>query len=320
MLKKIIIGSVILLILIAVSGFLILPAVLKPTLAKKLAENLNRKVSIEDIDINPFIISAKIKGFVIRDMEDRETFASVGELYINLQAAESLLKRAFVVEEISINKPYVMIIRQSGQKYNFSDLIKDQDVKEKEDVKKEEVKKDAFNFFVGNIQVGGGRIDLVDSPKKKQHALTDISFALPFLSNMKKTANIFVNPCFSANINGTPLVLEGRSKPFAGTLETTFDIDLKGIDIPYYMEYMPKEIAIKIPSGSLDVKASLSYLQSRDKTFVMKVSGTVGLNNFSITDEKNIPLLRFQQLTVNVAESRFLEQSVHLSSVSLNSP
>ncbi|MDP3283882.1 MAG: AsmA family protein, partial [Desulfobacterales bacterium] len=172
MLKKIIIGVVVFFILIAVLGFFILPAVIKPTLTKKLAENLHRKVSIEDIDINPFIISAKIKELVIRDPQDQETFASIGELYINLQAAESVLKSALVVEEIRIDKPYVKIIRQTGEQYNFSDLIKNDGVKEKEDTKKE-----PLNFFIGNIQVEGGRIDVVDSPKNKQHALTDISFA-----------------------------------------------------------------------------------------------------------------------------------------------
>ncbi|MBU2621786.1 MAG: hypothetical protein KKD92_05665, partial [Proteobacteria bacterium] len=93
MLKKIIIGALVFFILYAVLGFFILPVVLKPTLMEKLSENLHRKVSIEDIDINPFIISAKVKGLIIRDQQDRGTFASIGELYINLQAAESVLKR-----------------------------------------------------------------------------------------------------------------------------------------------------------------------------------------------------------------------------------
>ncbi|MDP3282818.1 MAG: DUF748 domain-containing protein, partial [Desulfobacterales bacterium] len=312
MLKKILIGAFVFFILIAVSGFFILPAVLKPTLTKKLSENLHRKVSIEDIDINPFIISAKVKGLVIMDQQGQETFASIGELYINLQAAESVLKRALVVEELSIDKPYAKIIHQSGEQYNFSDLIKNDGVKE-------DAKKEPFNFFVGNIQVGGGRIDFVDSPKNKQHTLTDIAFALPFLSSMKKSANVFVKPFFKANINGTPFVLEGRSKPFAGTLETIFDIDLKRIDIPYYIEYLPKEIEIKITSGKLDVQANLSYIQSLDKAPVFIISGMVGLSNLDITDAKNLPLLRLPNLTIKIAESRVMERSIHLSSIDIDS-
>lgn len=246
-------------------------------------------------------------------MQDRDIFASIRELYINLQAAESVLKRTLVVEEIKIDKPYVKIIRQTEQQYNFSDLIKNDGVKD-------DTKKELFSFFTGNIQVAGGRIDVVDSPKNKQHTLTDIAFAPPFLSNMKKNADIFVKPYFKANINGTPFVLEGRSKPFAGTLETTFDIDLKGIDIPYYIGYLPKEIEIRIPSGTLDVQANLSYAQSRDKTPVLKVSGMVGLSNLNITDAKNLPLLRLPQLTINIAESQFMERSVHLSGINLSSP
>ncbi|MBU3946750.1 MAG: DUF748 domain-containing protein [Proteobacteria bacterium] len=310
--KKIIIGTLVFIIVYTIFGFLILPAVLRSVLTKNLSENLHRTVSIKEIKTNPYIISARIKGLAIKDQQNQKTFASVSELYVNIQI-ESLLKRALVIEEISISKPYVNITRKTQQLYNFSDLIK-------EDGKKADTKKEPFRFFIGNIQVSDGRIDFMDSPKNKQHEVKDIAFALPFLSNMKKTADTFVQPYFRANINGAPFVLEGRSKPFARSLETIFNINLKRIDIPHYMEYLPKEIEVRIPSGTIDLQADLSYVQSQDKPPVIHVSGILELNNLAVNDTKGLPLVRLSELAVKITDIQLPERNAHLSAINLISP
>ncbi len=312
MTKKIIIGTLVFFVVYTIFGFLILPSVLKSILRKNLTESLHRTVTIGEIKTNPYIISAKIKSLVIKDQQTQKIFASISELYCNLQI-ESLLRRALVIEEISITKPYINIMRETPQSYNFSDLIQ-------EDRKKADTKKEPFRFFIGNIQVSDGRIDFMDSPKNKQHKVTDIDLALPFLSNMQKNIEAFVKPFFRANINGTPLVLEGRSKPFARSLETIFNINLKRIDIPYYIEYLPKEIGIRILSGTLDLQADLSYVQSQDKPPVLHASGVLGLNNLAVYDTKNLSLVRFSEFTFKIADIQLPEKSAHLSDINLSSP
>lgn len=44
------------------------------------------------------------------------------------------------------------------------------------------------------------------------------------------------------------------------------------------------------------------------------------MSNLYITDAKNLPLVRLQQLTISIAESQFLERSVHLSGINFTSP
>ncbi|MFH2044429.1 MAG: DUF748 domain-containing protein [Pseudomonadota bacterium] len=310
--KKFVIGTLAFIVVYTVFGFFILPSILKSILTKNLTERLHRTVSIEDIKTNPYIISAKVKGLVIKDQQNQDIFASIAELYINAQI-ESLLKRALVIKEISVSKPYINIIHNASQQYNFSDLIQ-------ENGAKEDTKKESFRFFLGNIQVSGGQINFLDLPKNKQHKVSDISFALPFLSNMKKSADIFVQPYFRANINGTPLVIEGKSKPFAGSLETVFNINLKGIQIPNYMDYLPKEIEVKIPSGTLDVQANIAYIQPQDKTPAFHVSGALGLNNLKIYDTKDLPLIFLSGLSIKIADIAFPERNAHLSGIDITSP
>lgn len=310
--KKIVIGILVFIVIYTVFGFFILPSVLKSILTKKLTENLHRTVSIEDIKTNPYIISAKVKGLVIKDQQNQDVFASIAELYINAQI-ESLPKKALVIKEISVSKPYVNIIHKTSQQYNFSDLIQESGTKE-------DTKKEPFRFFLANIQVSGGQINFLDLPKNKQHKVTDISFALPFLSNMHKIADIFVQPYFRANINGTPLVIEGKSKPFAGSLETVFNINLKGIEIPYYMDYLPKGIEVKVPSGTLDAQANISYIQPQNKSPAFHVSGTLGLNNLKIYDTKDLPLVFISGLSIKIADIALSERNAHLSFIDIASP
>ncbi|MBU1055470.1 MAG: DUF748 domain-containing protein [Proteobacteria bacterium] len=310
--KKIVIGTLVFIVVYTVFGFFILPSILKSILTKNLTESLHRTVSIEDIKTNPYIISAKVKGLVIKDQQNQDIFASIAELYINAQI-ESLLKKALVIKEISVSKPYVNIIHKTSQQYNFSDLIQ-------ENGAKEDTKKEPFRFYLGNIQVSGGQINFFDLPKNKQHKASDISFALLFLSNMKKSDDIFVQPYFRANINGTALVIEGKSKPFAGSLETVFNINLKGIEIPYYMDYLPKEIEVKIPSGTLDAQANIEYIQPRDKSPAFHVSGTLGLNNLKIYDTKDLPLIFISGLSIKIADIAFPERNAHLSGIDITNP
>ena len=311
--KKIILGLVVFILVYTLTGFYLLPHVGKYVLTDKLSENLHRQVTIEDIDTNPYILSAKVKGLVIKDLEGKDTFSSFEELYINLQAI-SAFKQALVIKEIRLLGPYVKILRKAPSQYNFSDLIKkDRAQNNPEDA--------PLSFFLGNIQVDRGRVDVVDAPKNKHHELTDIVLALPFLSNIGENSEIFVQPHFEATINGTRTVVEGRSKPFHDSLETLFQIDLNGIDIPYYLEYLPKQIRMKILSGTLDLQASISYTQfKQDKPPVLKTSGKLGLSNLSITDMKDLPLLTIPRISIEVAPSQILARSVHLAGVDIISP
>src|SRR5210317_1883202 len=65
--QKILIGIAIAFLLYSVIGFLILPNVLKNTLEKKLSENLKRPVTIETIQINPYLLKISVNNFLVKN-------------------------------------------------------------------------------------------------------------------------------------------------------------------------------------------------------------------------------------------------------------
>ena len=68
-LKKWLVGIGACLLLYTVVGFLILPPVFKWLLVKKLSEQLHRQVTIEDVDVNPYMLSSAVKGLEIKERE-----------------------------------------------------------------------------------------------------------------------------------------------------------------------------------------------------------------------------------------------------------
>jgi hypothetical protein len=299
------------LVIFTVVGFLILPPILKSILQKKLSENLHRQVVVEDIDLNPYVLSLTVQGFVIKGFETSDTFVSFDQLYVNLDIM-SLFKWALIAKEIRIERPHINIIRHEETRYNFSDLIQDKG--------SSSTPSTPLQFSANNIQLLNGSIDILDEPKDKKHKMTDMNITIPTVSNLPYDVDIFVEPLFEAKFNETPVSLKGRTKPFHDTVETIFDIDLKDINVPYYLAYVPLEQNFKVLSGYLDIKGTLSYVQRPGVPPAFSVSGDVVLKETEIVDSKESPVLKLPRLHVAIAATELFSRKVHLSKVSIQSP
>jgi hypothetical protein len=110
-----------LVILYAIAGFLILPPIVRSVAVRQLSKQLDREVSIEQVKINPFVLSTTVRGLRIQD-PDGESFISWDEVYVNFQLA-SFFGHAWVFKEISTSKPFIRVRMNKDHTFNFSDLI-----------------------------------------------------------------------------------------------------------------------------------------------------------------------------------------------------
>ena len=142
----------------------------------------------------------------------------------------------------------------------------------------------------------GGSIDFDDHLKTHTHTLTDITLAMPLISNFKHTVDIFVQPSFSATINGTPCTLTGQSKPFANSLETRAELNITDMHLATYLPYVPATLNFKMPSSHLNMRLVLNYIQQAGKTTHVSVKGDVELANLEIVSPDNNPILTVSAL------------------------
>jgi hypothetical protein len=312
--RKMLIGLVIFFVLFTLIGFFVLPPVLKSVLIKELSKNLHREVAINEIKTNPYTLSVAVRGLLIKERSSPETFVSCDELFLNLGSL-SVIRMAPVLQEIRITKPYIRITRNQDLSYNFSDLLE-----EKKPTPPDKAKSKPVRFDLNNISIENGSIDFLDEPEKTKHTVRDLRIGVPFLSNIPSDVERFVQPHFSAKINDAVYAIQGKTKPFADSLETSIDINIKDFNVPHYLAYVPIKMKFKVVSASVDTEAKVSFIETKDKKPSLTVTGNVSLKNIAVDDEKNTPLLRLPLLDVFIAPSEPLLKTIHLSKVSIQSP
>ncbi len=309
---KILIWGATSLALFTLVGFFVVPPILKSILTNQLTAALRRDVSIREVRVNPFTLSATLRGLVVKEPKGAETFASLEELYVNLESS-SLFRLAAVVKEFRLTKPYIRIVRRQDLSYNFSDLSEGRGSQQGPPGKPP-------RFSVNNIQITDGGADFADEPTRRTHVVRELNVGIPFISNIPSYVGTFVQPGLSVLINGTRYALQGRTKPFHNSQETTLEVNITDLDLPYYLAYVPQELlTFGLPSGRLDANLSIVFIRQRTTGQALAVKGHLGLRGLAVDDKQGNPVVRIPALGVGLASVEPLVQKVQLGKVSLES-
>ena len=311
--KKWIIGAVVFFVLFTLIGFFVVPPIVKPYLLETISKTLNRQVSLSELTLNPYTLTVTLRGFEIKEPKGDKTFVSFDEMVVNLDI-RSIFKRAPVIEEFIVRKPYVHLVRNKDKTYNFSDLL----ALTKEEPKDE--KKEPPQFSVNNIVIENGGVDFVDGPFDTTHTVREMNIGIPFVSNIPEYIDTYVQPRFAATINGDPYALEGKTKIFKDTRETIFNILIEDLDLPFYLAYVPHELNITIPSGKLDVQSTITFSMSPDQPPAIVVAGNVALRDFVLQERTKKPVAGLKRLDVVMTAVEPLQSKFHFAKIALDSP
>src|SRR4030095_12629485 len=263
---------------------LVAPPLLRGKLASELSTKLHRQVSIEQIRINPFAMSATFRGFLMKERQGSATALSFDELYANLELT-SLFRWAPVLKQIRLVKPYVNLVRNEDRTYNFTDLI-DEFTQGPPETKAPPGPTPRFSL--NNIEILDGKIDFDDRPEQTKHIISAIKIGVPFISSIPSQVDITVQPAFYALVNGAPFQIDGETKPFKDSRESTIHLDIDKLQIAKYVEYSPVELNFKVPSGQLDSKLTVTFRTSKDKPSVLSISGNVEIKELMLQEKSDL--------------------------------
>src|SRR5947209_8258484 len=285
------------------------PPLLKGKIAAELSKKLHREVTIEQIRINPFAMSLTVRGFLMKERQSSTTALSFDELYANLELL-SLFRLGPVLKELRLVKPYVNLVRNQDRSYNFTDLI--------EEFTKGPAKDPPGptpRFALNNIQVLDGKIDFDDQPEQTKHTISAIKIGVPFISSIPSQVDITVLPAFYALVNGAPFQIDGETKPFKDSRESTIHLNIDKLQIPKYVEYSPVELNFKVPSGQLNSKLTVTFRTLKDKPSVLSISGNVGVADFVLHERTDTPLLNLPAFDVIIDDVEVFAKQASLKSV-----
>ncbi|OYW04796.1 MAG: hypothetical protein B7Z61_08360, partial [Acidobacteria bacterium 37-71-11] len=296
----------------ALIGFFAVPPLLRSLLAGKLTQALHRRTTVEGVSFNPFALSVRVRGLVVREPASDEVFVSLGALYANVKLS-SLLHLAPVLKELRLANLYVHLVRNADSTYNVSDLIAPASPPPA-------VPGKPLRYALNNIQLTGGSIDFDDRPVGKVHTVKNLYLAIPFLSDLPDETEVFVQPALRAVVNGTPVALTGRTKPFANSRETSLDFEFNDLDVPAYLAYLPVPLRVKVPSALLSGRLTLTFRQEKGKPSTLELSGRTAFRDVRVTDTQGTELLALPLLDVRIAAADLLTGRTDLASVLVQQP
>ncbi len=288
-------------ILMALSYFW-LPGYAKSQLEIRLSALLQRPVTVASIEFKPHTLELTIQGFDIGEKvgenEKPAPFLSFAKLYVDL-SIESVSRRAPVITAFTLEEPKVRLVRETENQLNISDLLEQFNKPSQQSEKSEPAL-----FSLSNFSIRNGAFEFDDRFTKTDHRVTDINLAVPIVANFESTLTSWIEPHFSAKINGSPFSLDGKLKAFTQTQEATLALKLSDFDLTEFDQYAALPKGINLLSGLYDSELQITFRQAQNQTPEIMMSGHTALKQFSIKNSTvKVPYrANLKQLIIKLAD------------------
>jgi hypothetical protein len=273
-------------------GFFAAPPLIRHIAEQQLGKALDRPATIAHVAFNPYTLRLEVDGVHVAERGGTGEFASIERLIVRISWM-TLLRFAPIITELHVDSPRVNVIRYDAQRFNFSDIAE-------KFAKPAQPQAGPTLFSVSNIAVENGRVAFDDRLLGAQHVVDQLSLGVPFIATLPSQTDIFVDPRFSARIDGSPLALNGKTKPFAKSRESDLTLTFSGLNVPRLLSYVPTKLPLEVQSGTLAGDLELRFLISANKP-TLKVTGTADLTDARIVDGSKAPFFSAQALHVAAA-------------------
>lgn len=258
-----------------------LPGYAKSQLEIRLSGHLQRPVTLASLELKLRTLELILRDFRVDERTDsNETptaLFSFSKLHVDL-SIESLKHRAPVITAVTLADPQLRLIRESADRFNVSDLLEQFNQPSDE----EKTAHDQISpFSISNITIQGGHLELIDRYKNTNHAISEINLGIPVVANLDSVQTNWIEPHFSAKINGSPFSLDGKINPFAAHQEATLAVKLNNIDLMRFGSYLSLPQGIRLLSGYYDSDLLLTFSQESGKAPDITLTGSTAIRQFS---------------------------------------
>ncbi len=262
-----------------ITGFLILPPIIRSVVEKRLSRELNREVSITKLKLNPYAMTATIRGFLIKD-KDGQPFVSWDEVYANLQFY-SLLTRTLVFTEIRTKQPYLRVQVNKDYTLNFSDILgkianeaaaappRDRSLKPR-------------GLRIEQLKISGARMSATDLTPKQPFTKTVGPLELTLQNFATDPKNM--NPYSFAGSTEDGEKFSWNGHFFLDPIRSTGEFSLEDISLVKYAPLYQDLVRFDIRDGTLALKASYFVQQSTQTNAARLTNATVTVRSLKVAE------------------------------------
>ncbi|MEB2485125.1 DUF748 domain-containing protein [Burkholderia multivorans] len=309
--RRIGLGILIFLVLFGLLGFFAAPPLIRHLAEQQLSQQLDRPATIRRIALNPYTLNLEADSIHLGERGGQGDFIDIAKLVVR-PSWTSLFRGAPIVNEIRLDSPRFHIVRYDAQRFNFTDLIEKFSTPPKPDSK-------PTLFSVSNIQINNGRIDFDDRLLNEKHVVDEWTLGVPYIATLPSKTDIFVEPKLRLRFDGSPIAIDGKTKPFAQSRESEIALKFDRLDVPKLISYVPAKLPVAVTSGLLSSDLSVNFVMSGD-TPALRVSGTVDLTDAKVTGPASEPLFAARGVHVAAAGLEPLRNAMHFDEIRVDRP
>jgi hypothetical protein len=267
-----------LLVLFTVTGFFILPLVVKSQLQKRLSAELGRPVVLGSVRVNPYALSVTLNDLEVGERGGTGSFLGWKRLYVEFGALASLTGD-WVLSEIALDGFRAQVVVDHDGTLNFSDLIAKYGAAPSAAARPTKAPRPVR---IGSLRIANARFDFTDNsrPKPFRTAVGPLSFTLTQFR--------------TAGERGAPYRFEavteaGEKFAWNGTLaadplQSAGDFSLENIDLAKYAPYDGTLLGADIAAGTLALHGHYDVNLAAGKRVLQLTAGGLGLRHLKIAE------------------------------------
>ncbi|MEW5772825.1 MAG: DUF748 domain-containing protein [Thermodesulfobacteriota bacterium] len=291
------------------SGFLLVPPLVRAQLESALSGALNRAARVERVRFNPLTLALTVEGLAVSEPDGSRTFLSCGRLFLDLDAL-SLPTLTLRASELRLDDPYARLVFTGNGTANFSDLLAGEGGGGGEPGAGV-----GLPVVLRSLAVSRGRFDVEDQALGKRHEVRGFTLDVPFASSLPADSAAYVEPTLAAEVNGRPVRLRGRTLPFDPSRRTEFDFGLEDADLAEYWAYAPVPAGLALTSGRLSCNGSVVLEQTGELLPQLFVRGRFALRDLALAGPGGGQMAVLDGLDLELSRFSLLERALDLGRV-----
>jgi uncharacterized protein involved in outer membrane biogenesis len=294
------------------------PPLLAAQVERHASAALGRPVTVGRVDFRPWTLELTVEQLAVGPAPGAAASApllTVERLYANADA-RSLLHLAPVLTALEVDAPVLRLTRTAPGHYDIDDLIARFAAPTAEPAAPDSAPP---RFALHNLQLRGGAVHVDDQPLGRQHALTGLTLALPFLSNLPAEIDTEVTPRLAFTLDGDAFDASARARPFAPghTTQARFALPDE-FDLAPWLGHWPQALPVRLTRGRIGADLTIDFDAPPGQTPAIRLAGRLGVHDIALTDRHDHPLLAWGALDVALRDVQPLARQVTLGAVTLD--
>ena len=317
LIKKIGLIIIGLFLLYVIAGFWVVPPLLKPRLEKELSSQIGRKVTIEEIKINPLKLSATTTNLTVYET-DGEPFAGFKELLVDAELS-SIARWAVTFKEIRVLSPFGVLKLLPDKTLNISDILTK--FSQTEPAPEEET--ELPRAILSKLQVEDGKftIENLSGAEPVIETYSPINFSLANVSTLKEREGAFkftgVGPL------GGNYQLDGQLS--VNPIRVQGSYSAAGTHLSQLWMHIKDQVSFQIKTGTIATSGNY-LLELIDGTLEAKLqNGVFELKDFQLTEKGqdnvliSIPSFAVQGIRADVGAREIVVEQVKTAGARIES-